>query len=96
MWSGTIGGCLFPANTVGEIRCKSTTVPNSWLSPTPGFANAIGLAGGLMFGEGIVLLVHGLKLGLRPFPFYADTAFCLLLGAGIWMLRKEAGSKPLW
>ena len=26
---GTTGGCLFPANTVGEIRCKSTTVPNS-------------------------------------------------------------------
>ena len=31
MWSGTIGGCLFPANTVGEKRCKSTTVPNSLL-----------------------------------------------------------------
>ena len=31
MWSGTTGGGLFPANIVGEIRCKSTTVPNSWL-----------------------------------------------------------------
>lgn len=40
--------------------------------------------------EGIVLLVHGLKLGLPPVPFYADTAFCLLVGAGIWSLRGEA------
>ena len=30
MWSGTTGGCIFPANILGEIRCKSTTVPNSW------------------------------------------------------------------
>ena len=29
---GTTGGCLFPANIVGEKRCKSTTVPNSWLN----------------------------------------------------------------
>lgn len=58
------------------------------------FANVIGMAGALMFGEGIVLLVHGLRLGLRPFPFYADTAFCLLVGAGIWMLRKEPANQP--
>lgn len=56
------------------------------------FANVIGLAGGLMFAEGIVLLVHGLRLGLRPFPFWADTAFCLLAGGGIWALRR-AGSE---
>lgn len=54
------------------------------------FSNVIGLAGLLQFTEGIVLLVHGLRLGLPPFPFYADTGFCLLLGAGIWLLRHEA------
>jgi hypothetical protein len=59
------------------------------------FANVIGMAGALMFAEGIVLLAHGLRLGLRPFPFYADTAFCLLVGAGIWMLRKEATNQHI-
>jgi hypothetical protein len=54
------------------------------------FANIIGLAGILMFGEGLVLLVHGLRLGLGPVPFYADTAFCLVAGVGIWVLRKAA------
>ena len=58
------------------------------------FANVIGLAGGLMFAEGVVLLVHGLRLGLPPLPFYADTGFCLLVGGGIWVLRKEAGRMP--
>jgi hypothetical protein len=58
------------------------------------FANVIGMAGALMFAEGLVLLAHGVRLGLRPFPFYADTAFCLLVGAGIWMLRKEPANPP--
>jgi hypothetical protein len=54
------------------------------------FASVMGLAGGLMFAEGIVLLVHGLRLGLRPFPFYGDAGFCLLAGGGIWILRRAA------
>ena len=29
MWIETTGGCLFLANILGEIRCISTTVPNS-------------------------------------------------------------------
>jgi hypothetical protein len=53
-------------------------------------ANVIGIAAALMFAEGIILLVHGLRLDLRPFPFYADTSFCILVSAGIWMLRNEA------
>ena len=57
------------------------------------FSNVIGLASALMFLEGLVLLVHGLRLGLSPFPFYADTAFCILAGAGIWILRGEAADK---
>ena len=54
------------------------------------FANVIPIAAGLMFLEGIVLLIHGLRLGLTPLPFYCDTAFCLLVGGGIWFLRNEA------
>ena len=53
------------------------------------FRNVIGLIGTLSVLEGVVLLVHGLRLGLPPFPFYGDTAFCLLIGAGIWILRNE-------
>ena len=52
------------------------------------FSNVIGISAALMFLEGIVLLVHGLRLGLRPFPFYADSGFCLLVGAGIWVLIR--------
>ncbi|OVE75858.1 hypothetical protein BVX97_03360 [bacterium E08(2017)] len=57
------------------------------------FSNVIGLAGLLLVFEGLVLLIHGLRLGLPPFPFYADTASCLLVGAGIWYLRNEARRK---
>jgi hypothetical protein len=53
------------------------------------FANVVGLIGGLSVFEGIVLLAHGLRLGLPPFPFYGDTLFCLFIGAGIWILRKD-------
>jgi hypothetical protein len=47
-------------------------------------------AGILLFAEGLILLVHGLRLNLEPLPFYVDTAFCLTIGAGIWLLRNEA------
>lgn len=57
----------------------------------------IGLLGGFMVVEGLVLLVHGLMLGLGPLPFYVDTAFCLLIGAGILMgwceMRKKCQQK---
>ena len=53
------------------------------------FENVIGMAAALMFAEGLVLLFHGLRLGLPLFPFTADTAFCLLVGGGIWILRRE-------
>lgn len=43
----------------------------------------------LLFLEGVVLLVHGLRLSLPPLPFYADTAACLVGGAGImWFSRR--------
>lgn len=57
------------------------------------FAAAIPIAGVLMVGEGIVLLVHGLRLGLPPFPFSCDTAFCILLGGGILLLGGTAGGR---
>lgn len=37
------------------------------------FHAAIPWFGGLMVVEGVILLVHGLRLSLPPFPFYADT-----------------------
>jgi hypothetical protein len=57
------------------------------------YQNLVGLLGLLQVFEGIVLMVHGLRLDLRPFPFYADTAFCLLVGSGIWLLRNEASKQ---
>jgi hypothetical protein len=46
--------------------------------------------GGLMLVEGIILLVHGLRLGLPPFPFYGDTSACILGGGGILYLSQYA------
>ena len=54
---------------------------------------AIPWFGGLMLVEGIILLVHGLRLSLPPFPFYGDTAACLLDGVGIMSLAKHARTK---
>jgi hypothetical protein len=57
------------------------------------FSEVIWLAGILLFVEGIVLLVHGLRLRLEVLPFCVDAAFCLITGAGIWLLRNEAKGK---
>jgi hypothetical protein len=54
------------------------------------FGVAIPWFGALMLIEGVILLVHGLRLSLPPFPFYADTAACLLLGIGILYLSPSA------
>ena len=54
------------------------------------FSTAIPWFGIIMVVEGIILLVHGLRLSLPPFPFYADTAACLLLGGGIVYLSSAA------
>ncbi|MGD1086309.1 MAG: hypothetical protein ABSA47_16355 [Verrucomicrobiota bacterium] len=47
------------------------------------FSVAIPWFGVLMLAEGVILLVHGVRLALRPLPFYADTAACFLGGGGI-------------
>jgi hypothetical protein len=59
------------------------------------FHAAIPWFGGLMLAEGVILLVHGLRLSLPPFPFYADTAACLLGGGGILYLSPAAKNIPL-
>ena len=52
------------------------------ISPQKHFA-IIPWFGVLMVGEGVILLIHGLRLGLTPLPFYADTAACFVGGTGI-------------
>ena len=47
------------------------------------FRAAIPWFGALMLVEGLILAVHGLRLSLPAFPFYADVAACFVGGAGI-------------
>src|SRR5579863_7556784 len=54
------------------------------------FYAAIPWFGWLMIFEGIILLVHGLRLKLWPFPFYGDVSACLLGGAGIVFFARAA------
>ena len=54
------------------------------------FAVAIPWFGALMLVEGIILLVHGLRLGLSPFPFCGDVSACFLGGAGILYFSRSA------
>ncbi len=56
------------------------------------FAVAIPWFGALMLLEGVILLVHGLRLGLGLFPFYGDVSACLILGTGILILSHAARS----
>ena len=52
-----------------------------------------------MLAEGCILLFHGIRLSLPPFPFYGDTAACFVGGAGIlWLARsaRATGSNVLY
>jgi hypothetical protein len=49
----------------------------------------IPLLGWLSIIEGVVIGVHGLRLGLPPFPFYCDAGFCLFVGVGIVVLYRK-------
>jgi hypothetical protein len=53
------------------------------------FAAAIPWFGLLMLMEGVILLVHGLRLSLPPFPFYGDVSACFVGGAGILVCSKR-------
>lgn len=50
--------------------------------------------GWLMLAEGVILLVHGVRLGLPPLPFYADTGACCIGGVGI-VTCASAARPPL-
>ena len=54
------------------------------------FHIAIPWFGGLMLFEGAILLFHGLRLSLPPFPFYGDVSACFLCGVGILLLARQA------
>lgn len=54
------------------------------------FHAAIPWFGGLMLAEGMILLVHGARLSLPAFPFYADTSACLVGGGAILYLSRYA------
>ena len=53
------------------------------------YRNIIGLMAILMFFEGLIILFSGLRLHLKPFPFYSDAGFCILSGLTIFYLRNE-------
>ena len=46
------------------------------------------LAWGALF-EGVILLIHGLALGLAAFPFLGDVAFCFVTGGGILLCTTK-------
>jgi hypothetical protein len=54
------------------------------------FHAALPWFGALMLAEGVILLVHGLRLGLGPFPVYGDVSACFLGGAGILFFARAA------
>ncbi len=54
------------------------------------FHAAIPWFGVLMLLEGCILLAHGLRLSLPPFPFYGDTAACFVGGGAILWLARHA------
>ncbi len=54
------------------------------------FAVILAWFGWIMVVEGLILLVHGLRLGLAPFPFYGDVAASFTGGLGILLLRNAA------
>src|SRR4051812_22073854 len=58
------------------------------------FSVAISWFGVLMLAEGVILLVHGLRLSLSPFPFYGDVAACLVIGGGVLYLPPAAKTSP--
>jgi len=49
--------------------------------------------GWIMILEGLVLLAHGLRLGLSPFPFIGDVSASFAGGIGILTLRKSVLEK---
>ena len=59
------------------------------------FAAAIPWFGVLMLAEGCILLFHGIRLSLPPFPFYGDTAACFVGGGGILYFSQHVKSREV-
>ena len=60
------------------------------------FAILLPFAGAFMVLEGLILLAHGLRLGLPAVPFSGDTMFCLIGGFGILLCMgsvRDTGKK---
>ena len=55
------------------------------------YANVIPIAGWFMVVEGLILLVHGMILGLPITPWLGDVGFCLVGGSGILLTIKKVG-----
>ncbi|HET7625122.1 MAG TPA: hypothetical protein VFM25_07645 [Verrucomicrobiae bacterium] len=53
------------------------------------FRAAIPWFGSLILVEGFILLIHGLRLSLPPFPFYSDVLACLIAGTGILVFSRD-------
>ena len=54
------------------------------------FQTIIPWLGGFMLMEGAILIVHGLRLSLPPFPFYGDILACCIGGGAILYLSPAA------
>lgn len=78
-WLRMAGGAF---TVIGVIFAAAAVKPLKYLPFIP-------LLGYLNIFEGLILLFYGMKLGLRPFPFYSDAGFCLLVGAGIILLSRK-------
>lgn len=72
---------------VGGLYLLLALQPEKYLVVIPWF-------GGLMLIEGLILLVHGVRLALPPFPFYADTAACFIGGGGVLWFSRRPRPKP--
>jgi hypothetical protein len=71
---------------VGLVYFALAWNPRRWAIMLPFF-------GWIMVLEGMILLYHGWRLHLPPFPFTADVSACLFAGIGILWLKNVA-SKP--
>jgi len=108
-WSGTIGllqglgGPSVPYDPMLEYWLRMTAAAYTLiglvylllaLRPAK-YRVVIPVFGWVMVIEGLVLLGHGLRLLLPPFPFYADVAASFIGGGGIlWCARRAEYETP--
>lgn len=52
------------------------------------YKNILSLSGIFLFAEGGVLLTWGILLHLSPLPYMVDSAFCLVIGTGIFLVSR--------